>query len=115
MQFILRQQAKFSVGIRELQKRQKVAAAEAEKRADALERGFASLTNFINETVKLQRENTEQIAAMKNATKETDKRLSALIAISERSINKSVKGGTPRAAKKPAAKKPAAKKNQSRK
>lgn len=115
MRFILKQQAKISVGIRELQKRQKAAAVESEKRAEAMERGFDSLRNFINETAKLQRDNAEQFAAMKDAKVETDKRLNTLIAIAERSINKSIDSGKSRASKKSAASKSAAKKNQTRK
>lgn len=130
MDFILEQQAKFSAGIQVLQETQHAAAvaaekraAEADKRVGALERGFVSLFNFINDTAKLQRENAEQIAVMREAQKEagermkeTDERLNSLILVVERSISERSNGSARGAAsKKSGAKKTAAKKRSSRK
>ena len=111
MDFIVAQQAKFTTDIQQLLEAQ----AASDKRIDALERGFVSLFNFIQDVAKNQRENNTQIASLIEAQKHTDERLNALILVVERSISRENGSVLRTASKKTTAKKSAAKKNQSRK
>lgn len=132
MDFILEQQAKFTIDIQLLQEahavetksRQEAQAAETKARQEAeasltkrmsqLESGFVSFFNMMDRTAKAQQENAAQIVALTEAQRETGERLNAFILVLEDSIStrrngRSGKKRSP-APKRPAAKRPATKK-----
>lgn len=124
MDFILEQQAKFTIDIQLLQEAQAVEiksrqAAEASltKRMSQLEGGFVSLFNMMDRTAKAQQENAAQIAALTEAQRETGERLDAFILVLEESISTRRNGHSRKnrspTQKRSTAKRPTAKKKRS--
>lgn len=94
MDFIIEQQAKFTIDIQLLQEAQAAeiksrqeAEASLTKRMSLLEGGFVSLFNMMDRTAKAQQENAAQIAALTEAQRETGERLDAFILVVEESIS----------------------------
>ena len=124
MDFILEQQAKFTIDIQLLQEAQAAetksrqeAEASLTKRMSHLEKGSVSLFNLMQETAKAQRENATQIAALTEAHKhltemqrETGERLDAFILVLEESIS-TRRNGHRRRKQSPAQKRPTTKKS----
>jgi vacuolar-type H+-ATPase subunit I/STV1 len=94
MDFIPEQQAKFHSDLEIMKETQAKAQANAEKRFNQLEKAFIELYNFIGDTAKLQRENTEQIAELRAAQRKTDERLNIFITVLERDISSRQNGKT---------------------
>lgn len=84
--FILEQQGRFYADLQLMKEAHAEAQANAEKRFNQLERGFVNLSNFIFDTAKLQRENAEQIAELRETLKATNERLDAFIFVLETDI-----------------------------
>lgn len=87
MQFILEQQAQFTVGMQEL----KEAHAESEKRSTQLEGAMVGVVNMLGKLTEAQVRQAEaqkisdaNIAELVEAQKQTDERLNALINMVER-------------------------------
>ena len=121
MDFILEQQAKFTIDIQLLQEAQAAetksrqeAEASLTKRMSHLEKGSVSLFNLMQETAKAQRENAAQIAALTQAQRETGERLNAFILVLEESIS-TRRNGHRRRKQSPAQKRPTIKKSASKK
>lgn len=97
IEFILNNQAQFSADIqvlKELYKEAEKRATVDEKRIGQLERGFVGLYNFIDETAKISRENSEgiktltgDIQELKDSQKETNDRLNAVIFMFEKFLD----------------------------
>lgn len=91
MEFILNNQAQFTVDIQKLQETQK----EAEKRTNVLERAVLNLYNTSVETTKniqqlteSQKQLTADISKLRESQKETDQRLNAVILMVERYLSR---------------------------
>lgn len=91
IEFILNNQAQFTVDIQKLQKAQK----EAEKRTNVLERAVLNLYNTSVETTKhiqllteSQKQLTSDIKELRDSQKETDERLNAVILMVERYLSR---------------------------
>mgnify|MGYP002777369067 CR=1 FL=1 len=97
IEFILDNQAQFTADIQELKELYKEAEKRAsvdEKRIGQVERGFVGLYNFIDETAKISRENTEgikkltdEVKELREAQKETNERLNTVIFMFERFLD----------------------------
>jgi CRISPR/Cas system-associated endonuclease Cas3-HD len=91
IQFILNNQAQFTVDVQKLQETQK----EAEKRTNVLERAVLNLYNTSVETTKniqqlteSQKQLTADISKLRESQKETDGRLNAVILMVERYLSR---------------------------
>lgn len=80
IEFILKQQAQFTVNMQKLEEAQ----SKAEKRTDRLEGAFVGLVNLIGDT---QRQTQAQITEIASALAETNERLNNFILVVERYVS----------------------------
>lgn len=84
IEFILNNQAQFSVDIQKLQE----AHQSAEKRLNQLERAAVGLYNATTDLTKNVNELTNDVKELRAAQKETDERLNAVILMVERYLSR---------------------------
>lgn len=94
MQFIVEQQAQFTVDIQQLKEAQKSEASLWREKHQSLTDAVTAVVGIVGKLAKAQDRTDQQLSALTNKQAETDDRLNALIGVVERYF--SGNGATPK-------------------